>query len=320
MKIKTRLHKAVLDYLKGSLENDYTRPEIQRNIETYGVYIDTRLIHNRLEWVFNTEKIDISHWPKRTHGEFEQVKIILDEPEFLLIYKPVGVVVEAGAGHQIHNLTSWLENKYNKQIFLINRLDKDTQGLMLAAKSETAQKFFQDQFRNRTTVKKYLGVVDNSVDNLLIIDSWQSRDRANPIKQKFFWTQKEAFDYDENSRNASSIIKPLAYNQDLNKTLVEIEIKTGRMHQIRVQCEALGIPLVADKTYNTHPDLAKNTPGLEIQKMENEIPKLDSNAFKAVTKSVFGDTDYCLLSNYIKIQNLDGKWLEYEYKKVENLF
>jgi RluA family pseudouridine synthase len=316
MKDKIRLHKAILDLLKDDQEHDYTKPEIQRNIENYGVYIDSRLVLNRLEWVFLGEKINVDHWPKRNHGEFEKVEILVDESDFLLVFKPVGVVVEAGAGHQKNNLLLWLNNKYNQQFYLVNRLDKDTQGLMLVAKTETALNFLQDQFRNRTTLKKYLAVVDNSVDNLLIIETWQSRDLGNPIKQKMFWSETEALKYDINSRNAKSTIAPLAYCSDLNQTLVEVEIKTGRMHQIRVQCEALGFPLVGEKIYNSHPSIPKKVDSLEILEPERPIVQLDENAFKSITTHVFGDTEYCLLSNYIKIQKPNGEWLEYSYKPV----
>jgi 23S rRNA pseudouridine1911/1915/1917 synthase len=313
---KTRMYKAVIDYIKDMPDLDYTNPEVQRNIENFGVLVDGQIIKNRLEWFFPGQTISIPDWTKRDHGNFDEVQILEDTGDYVLLYKPMGVVVQPGAGHQSQNLQKWLEAKFDQELFLVHRLDKDTQGLLLIAKSQSSLDFFQNQFRNRTTTKKYLAIVEKAVDNLWIIQNWQSRDKSNPTKQKLFWTEKEAMDYDPSYRYAHSIIKPMFYSQHLDQTLVEIEIKTGRMHQIRLQCEALGFPLVSEKVYNAHRKAPSNIETLESQIPEIPVLQMSVDAFKEIKTRVFGNSEYCLLSNYLKLQKPDGEWLEVEYKNI----
>jgi 23S rRNA pseudouridine1911/1915/1917 synthase len=313
---KTRLYKAVIDYIKDKPEQDYTNPEVQRNIENFGVLVDGQIIKNRLEWFFPGQTISIPDWTKRDHGNFDEVQILEDTNDYILLFKPMGVVVQPGAGHQSQNLQKWLEEKYDQELFLVHRLDKDTQGLLLVAKSQYSLDFFQNQFRNRSTTKKYLAIVEKAVDNLWIIENWQSRDKSNPTKQKLFWTEKEAMDYDPSYRYASSVIKPLCYSQHLDQTLVEVEIRTGRMHQIRLQCEALGFPLVSEKVYNAHRKAPANVDTLISQPSETPILQLSVDAFRELKTRVFGNSDYCLLSNYLKLQKPNGEWLEVEYRSV----
>ncbi len=319
MNHKIRLHKQITDNLKQLDELDYTNPEIQRNIENYGVYVDGVLVNNRLSWVYLENTLDIHHWPKRQSGNFDEVKILSETEDYLAIYKPMGVVVESGAGHQKDNLLNWLETQYKSSFFLIHRLDKDTQGVMLIAKNEKTLNFYQDQFRNREVVKKYFAVVGKPVDNLWTIENWQSRDRSNPLRQKLFWSETKAMEYDSNSRLAKSVIRPRIICQATGQSLIEVEIKTGRMHQIRLQCEALGFGLVNDRVYN---QMIKPT---ELnQSTTHIIPNysiINKNLqeFEYIKKVIFGQTEYCLLSNYLKVKTPDNGWLEIEYRNLKDL-
>ncbi|MEI6728691.1 MAG: RluA family pseudouridine synthase [bacterium] len=304
---KIRLHKRINDLvLEKGLE--FTKPEVQANIEKYGVKIDTNLIYNRLEWAYSAEEVDISHWPQREKGDFDKIRTVLEKEDFLVIYKPQNVVVEPGAGHTKDNLLEWLKQTYGQEFFLVHRIDKDTQGLLLIAKTLEGQKFYQDQFRAKTVQKKYLAVVNGILDGNLIVKNWQSRDKINPTKQRLFWTEKEALQYDPNSRYAESIFRPRINCKELNQTLVEVEIKTGRMHQIRLQAENLGYWLVADKIYNvehsSNPELTSKT-----FKVVKDLSALD---FASEKIKLFGDTDYCLLSNFIKFESKSKRTIEVE--------
>lgn len=319
---KIRLHKQVSIYLKQISNFDYTAPEIQRNIENYGVLVDSIISNNRLQWVYQGQKIDLQHWPIRSHGNFENVKILQDTKEYLLLFKPQCVVVESGAGHQKNNLVEWLKKTYNyNDIYLVHRIDKDTQGLLLLAKKPEYLDFLQNQFRDRSVIKKYLAIVDNSVDKLWIVNNWQSRDKRNVVKQKLFWTESEAKKYDKNARDAKSVISPKFYCKEFNQTLIEIEIKTGRTHQIRLQCEALGFPISNDKVYNTKVELnianyLKNNSNIE-EVSHPKIEHLNRTEFLKLKKEIFGEVEYCLLSNYLKIQSIFGTSIEAFWRKID---
>jgi len=357
--LKIRLHKLVSE--KVTEENlEYTRPEIQKNIENYGVLVDETLVKNRLRWSYTFEKIKLDTWPKRQAGNFQDIKILKETQNYLVLFKPFGVVVESGVGHKNDNLLSWLEkelgnvngklrikneeskvtDKFHKEtqigtgqlkiksdlptdldylkesLSLVHRLDKDTQGLLLVAKNEESLEFFQNQFRSRSVEKRYLAVVSGRLGNKFEVTNWQTRDKKQIIRQKFFESEKEALSYDLKARKAISIFRPIQFSKELNQTLVEVEIKTGRMHQIRLQAEALGFPLVADKVYNRQLKINFKSENIKEINLLKDPETLDDISFEKLKFEFFGGQEYCLLSNKLKFTDLDGTIIDLEYKNT----
>jgi 23S rRNA pseudouridine1911/1915/1917 synthase len=299
---------------------DYTNPEIHRNIEKYGVWVDGVETKNRLEWIFPGQTVDFD-WPKRATSDFSKLKIIWENEHLLALFKPKGVVVQPGAGHQKNNLTTWLienipgQSKFDLNQYpgagLVHRLDKDTQGLLLIAKTEADLKFLQNQFRERKVEKKYLAVVKGLVKKSFAITNWQARDQKRPTRFKFFWLESEALSYDPRAKQSQSVMKPLVICPELNLSLIEIQIFTGRMHQIRLQCEALGFPLQNDQVYNQSKLNPPTDAHLRINLVEPVAFSLDQ--FKSICYQIFEDLDYSLLSNYIKFQNVDSMALQLQF-------
>jgi RluA family pseudouridine synthase len=334
---KIRLHKAVTLFLKSQKNLDYTQPEIQRNIESYGVFVDELEVHARMFWVQPGQSVSIPNWPKRDHGDFDKVRILEENENFLLLFKPSGIVVQPGAGHTNDNLVQWLLKKYPEQAKfdptvypsrgLAHRLDKNTQGLMIVAKNIETLMMLQNQFKERKVIKKYLCIVEGQVEKNYIVKAYQTRDKIDVKRQKLFWDKDLAMDYDPQSRFGHSIIKPIAVSKEANQTLVEVEIKTGRMHQVRLHMQALDFPLISDHVYT------KKLP--EFAKFEEKSREFESGWFgsypsetvKDVSpqimtkfkKNIFESQDYCLLSNYLKIQLPDGKTLEADVVDIDKL-
>ena len=328
---KIRLHKYLADWLVEQGLDSYTNPETKRNIEKYGVLFNGNLIHNQLQWITpSVDEVGLNNWPIRDKVNFEAIKILFETKDFVVIHKPVGMPVESGAGYLSQNLLTWLnaggldsfdrtftwDSKTNyvktkDEFFLVHRLDKDTQGIMLVAKNQPTLEFLQAQFKTREVNKKYLAIVEGIVEQNFVINNWQSRDRNNPIKQKFFFTQSEAMSYDMESRFAKSIIQPKLICAELNHTLIQVEIKTGRMHQIRVQCENLGFPLIADKVYNSKVEFDQRTfdsnEDNEMFLPLKEIKTLGNDEFLNIKTKIFGESEYCLLSNELEIMLPDER-------------
>jgi 23S rRNA pseudouridine1911/1915/1917 synthase len=301
-------------------KGDFTAPEIQRNIETYGVDVDGIVTHNRLQWVYLGSDVQIVNWPERERGSFDQVEFLCQDQTYAVIYKPMNLVVEPGAGHKTNNLTTWIREKYPSSNFeLVHRLDKDTQGIMLVAKGQENKEFFQDQFRSHSITKKYLAVVDGRVEQGYKAQHFQSRSHTHPTKQILFWDEVKALEYDERSRNAESFIRPICISDELNQTLIEIKIETGRMHQIRLLCEALGFPLVADKVYNRKPSVAFISSENVHTYFQTQIPQFSTSEFNNLKLNIFGDTEYCLLSNFLKITTPSEEVLDVQWKDIDAL-
>jgi 23S rRNA-/tRNA-specific pseudouridylate synthase len=304
---KIRLHKKILELVRSN-NLEYTAPEIARNIANYGIWADGELIKNRLFWTLDEQVLDFQHWPKRKQGNFLEVKILHQDNFCLVVFKPKNVVVAPGAGHVKDNLLVYLESEGYLDLYLVHRLDKDTQGILLIAKGQNNLEFFQEQFKNRQVTKKYLAVVDNFVDKLWITSHYQARDRQNPLKQKLFWDNNEALNYDDKAKEANTIIKPLFTSKELDKTLVEVEIKTGRMHQIRIVCQALGFPLFDEKLYNS-PSI--NPPKIITENQTLQKPKdLNRNELETLLSKIFVDNKYSLLANFLRFKLPNNQILE----------
>ncbi len=333
---KIRLHKALITQLKKYRNYDYSKPEIQNNIAKYGVMVDERLVFNRLQWVSELQTLSISHWPLRPKGNLEGIKILEENKDFLVIFKPPNLAVQPGTGHQKDNLLSWLLQYYPEQTELlyqssffgdkrlskeiinptagiVHRLDKDAQGLLLVARSLSSLDFLQDQFRSRSVTKKYLTIVTGILNQKIRIRAYQARSNRNPVRQILFWTETEALKYDSQVRQNDSIFKPIATCKESNQTLVEVQIFTGRMHQIRLQAESIGYPIFSDKIYNQTKTIPKKflsqltddlNPTLQIEKIP-DLQDLGQYVFERLKQKIFGDVDFCLLSNELHFTTPD---------------
>ena len=112
-----RLHKFLIDWLAQNDRSNYTVPEIKRNIVEYGVFVSGVLTHSQLEWVYPSQTIALNNWPSRELGDMSKIKVIYEDEDCLVLNKPVGLVVEPGAGHPNDNIVAWLLKNYPEQDF-----------------------------------------------------------------------------------------------------------------------------------------------------------------------------------------------------------
>ena len=319
---KIRLHKYISQLLKAKPEDfsEYTTAEIHKNIENYGVVVDGLKTFNRLYWCQLDSQVDFLHWPIRSKGDFEKIKIVFENQGCLVIFKPKNLVVQPGSGLKKDNLIQWLLQHYPSQLNfsseskgLVHRIDKNTQGLLLIAKNQLALEFFQAQFKNRLVEKRYLAVVEGILEENIVIQNWQARDKQNLLRQNLFTNEIEAKKYDLKAKFASSIFYPKFVCKELGLSLVEIKIKTGRMHQIRLQAEFLGYPLQNDLVYNQKSEfLNKTLKNLDLQKIKPliKIPNLNYQEFNNLRTKIFQDLDYSLLSNQLILKQPSGEILD----------
>ncbi len=174
--------------------------------------------------------------------------IVFEDDHILIINKMPGMVVHPAPG----NLSGTLVNAllyYNPEIRgvgednnrsgIVHRLDKDTSGLMVIAKTEQALSFLQKEFKERRVEKTYLALVtgilpeEHGEINLPI--------GRHPVKRKLMAVNHET------GKPALTLWK--VKNRFKTASLVEISLKTGRTHQIRVHFYSLGYPLIGDLVY-----------------------------------------------------------------------
>jgi 23S rRNA pseudouridine955/2504/2580 synthase len=172
----------------------------------------------------------------------DQVPILLEDEHLLIVNKPSGLAVHGGSGLPFGLIEAFRQfDEFSGYLELVHRLDRETSGCLMIARSRPALLGLQRQLNTLRTAKKiYLALVRGQ---------WQSGTRTVDLgigKGMGPGNEKRSV-IDNAGKQAVSIISPVQRFQ--SSTLVEIELKTGRMHQARVHCTACGHPIAGDRLY-----------------------------------------------------------------------
>jgi 23S rRNA pseudouridine1911/1915/1917 synthase len=262
---------ARLDAFLAERVEGWSRSRLQRLIADGDVLVNQKTAKASYK-VRDGDEIDVD-LVEVPAAVFEPEDIPLDiifEDEYLaVINKPARMVVHPGAGNSsgtLANAIAWHFSKSSPpceggvaaasadgvvlssdRVGIVHRLDKDTSGLIVVAKDEETHEALSNQFRDRAVTKQYVALVHGSPrENSGTIDRPMARDRWHRTKMTVA----------ANGRNALTIWK---VRQRFEKfTLLEVEIKTGRTHQIRVHLASVNHPVVGDATYNEGRDNTVN--------------------------------------------------------------
>ena len=177
------------------------------------------------------------------------LNIIYEDEWMLVVNKPAGIPIHPSRLHFSDSLSNGIKYYYdsinlNKKIRPVNRLDIDTSGIVIFAKSEYIQEEFSNQMKNDSFKKDYLCIVNGILeDKEGIINLPISRKQGSIIERTI------------NINGKSSITNYKVIKEYDNYSLVQCNLKTGRTHQIRVHMEAISHPILGDSLYSTKSNL-----------------------------------------------------------------
>jgi len=207
----------------------------------------------------------------------DRIDIIYEDKFIIVVNKPSNLLTistenekERTLFHKVINYEKQ-KNKNNK-IFIVHRLDRDTSGLIVFAKSEKVKKILQDNWDKMAKTRGYVAVVEGKVDK-----------KKDTIKN---WINEKAnfmsYTSDKPNDGKLAITKYELINTSKSYSLLKIEILTGRKNQIRVHMKDIGHPIIGDKKYGSKTNPLKRL-GLHANILELEHPithqilKLESN-------------------------------------------
>lgn len=248
----------------------YTRSFFARIIQKRGVTVNEKLVHKSGYIVKNEDILSfVMFEPKQklepcTLQNFA-FEILDEQDDFLITNKAAGLLVHSTSPNSTEpSLVQGILAKYaNLEIMqedlragLVHRLDKETSGLVLVAKNSQALSMLGNLFLNRAIKKIYLAIVIGHTEATGSIDLPLGRDPHVRHKRKVYGLQ---------AKEAHTEYRAIKYLKA--HTLLEVQIKTGRTHQIRVHMAAIGHPVLGDFLYGqTSPLIARQA--LHAQKLE----------------------------------------------------
>ena len=162
-----------------------------------------------------------------------------ENENFLLINKPYGISVHSGTNQEVDFLSSLKKSQNNNDLSLVHRLDKNTSGCLLVSKNYQVASYLGKELMNKNVEKKYYALLTGVLDKEIIeVESKIEKD----IKH-----QQMIVDEVEGREAYTKITLLKAYK---SFSFVEIEIETGRTHQIRIHASSIGHPVVGDSKYD----------------------------------------------------------------------
>ena len=250
-----------LDTYISSQSEKITRTSAQRLIEQGNILVNGKKQKVAYK-IAENDVITVEHEePKQIELKAQKIpiEVIYEDADIIVVNKPKGMVVHPANGNPDGTLVNAIMNICKDSLSgiggeirpgIVHRLDKDTSGLLIVAKNDMAHVKMSEQIKNHEVKKTYIALVRGVIkENEATIDMPIGRSR----------TDRKKMTVAKDGKNAVTHIKVLKRYDKY--TLLEINIETGRTHQIRVHLSHIGYPIIGDYTYSN----GKNEFGVEGQ-------------------------------------------------------
>lgn len=180
------------------------------------------------------------------------LKVLYEDNHIIVVEKPVNIPSQGdktGDEDMLTIIKQYIKEKYDKPgdvyLGLVHRLDRPTGGVMVFARTSKAASRLSEQVRDKKMHKKYLCIVDGKMEN----QTGSMRDFL--LKKEKTNTSKVVKEGTKNAKEAILDYEVVKYNEEINMSVVKVDLHTGRHHQIRVQFASRGHSLSGDQKYGT---------------------------------------------------------------------
>jgi 23S rRNA pseudouridine1911/1915/1917 synthase len=233
-----------------SENTEYSRTAVQRLIEEEKITVNGKKEKASYK-VQNGDRIEIEEEPAREiklKAQDIPVEILYEDDDIIVVNKPKGMVVHPANGNPDGTLVNAVMAICKDSLSgiggeirpgIVHRLDKNTSGAIIIAKNDKAHINLSEQLKNHEIKKTYIALVRGVVkENNATINMPIGRSKKD----------RKKMDVDKNGKEAITHFKVLKRYKDC--TLLEINIETGRTHQIRVHLSHIGYPIIGDEVYS----------------------------------------------------------------------
>ena len=240
-----RLDKYLSDFFP-----DISRTKIQKNINRGAVLVDGYLVKPsyklKTNHIVTVEDFNLDNDRTSLKPQNIPLNIIYEDDQIIVVNKSSGIIVHPGIGNKESTMLNALLyhcsslSNFSNRPGVIHRLDKETTGVIVFAKTDKAHYFISEQFANREILKQYKAIVWGNLNKEQLIEKYLKRDDKNRLRFKTS---------DSTGKKSITICKPIK-NYSIPISIVDAYPKTGRTHQIRVHLSSIGHPILNDVLYN----------------------------------------------------------------------
>jgi len=279
-----------LDRVLAEIFKDHSRTRLQTWIRNGHVRVNNKILRQR-DHVVGGELVEIkASFETRDSSSPEDIPlhVLHEDSELIILNKPAGLVVHPGAGNPEHTLLNALlhfdpQLEYVPRAGIVQRLDKDTSGLMVVARTPQTHTYLVEQLQARCIKREYKTIVSGVMTAGGNIDQPIGRHPRHRKKMTVTDKGKTAITH-------YRIIKKFS-----GHTYLQIQLETGRTHQIRVHLSYLKYPILGDPVYGGRVKIPKNT-SMQLISTIQSFPRQALHACKIELKHPVSGDMICLES------------------------